>query len=272
MFPNLQRFEQIRNFTLQDDDVVIDSFPKSGTTWLQQIVWLILNGERAENDGQNMEQRFPYIEYEYPGLKEIAKLRSPRLMKSHLPYSCLPAGLEDGCGKVIYIARNAKDVCVSYYHFYRMLSMVKYHGSFTDFCKLFTSGRVAYGPWQDHVLDYWQHRHDKNVLFLFYEDLHQKPEEMVRKIAEFLGRSLTAEQISYVVRRTRFDVMKQDSSVNYSWWDELGMRLRSESQFMRKGVVGDWVNYFTDDVEAEVLECCVEPLQRQGLTFTDRCR
>jgi len=72
----------------------------SGTTWLQQIVWLIVNGERAENDGLNMEQRFPYIEYEYPGLKEIAKLRSPRLMKSHLPYNCLPVDVEDGCGKV----------------------------------------------------------------------------------------------------------------------------------------------------------------------------
>ena len=32
---------------------------------------------------------------------------------------------------------------------------------------------VNYGPWQDHVCDYWDHRHDKNVLFLFYEDLIQ---------------------------------------------------------------------------------------------------
>ena len=54
-----------------------------------------------------MEQRFPYIEYEYPGLKEIAKFKSPRLMKSHLPYNCLPAEVEDGCGKVkIFKARR----------------------------------------------------------------------------------------------------------------------------------------------------------------------
>jgi len=59
---------------------------------------------------------------------------------------------------------------------------------------------------------------------------------MVRKIAEFLGRSLTAGQISDIVQRTRFDVMKQDSSVNYSWWDEEGWRVPSESQFMRKGM------------------------------------
>jgi len=64
----------------------------------------------------------------------------------------------------------------------------------------------------------------------------QKPAEMVQKIAKFLGRSLTAEQISNVVRQTQFAAMKQDSSVNYSWWDEFGMRLPSESQFMRKGI------------------------------------
>jgi len=63
----------------------------------------------------------------------------------------------------------------------------------------------------------------------------QQPEQMVRKIAEFLGHSVTSEQVSEVVRRTRFNVMKRDSSVNYSWWDELGLRLKSESQFMRKG-------------------------------------
>jgi len=32
---------------------------------------------------------------------------------------------------------------------------------------------VAYGPWQDHVGDFWDHRHDTNVLFINYEDLHQ---------------------------------------------------------------------------------------------------
>jgi len=58
---------------------------------------------------------------------------------------------------------------------------------------------------------------------------------MVSKIAEFLGHSLTAEQISDIVQRTRFDVMKQDPSVNHSWCDETGQRLPPKSQFMRKG-------------------------------------
>jgi len=58
---------------------------------------------------------------------------------------------------------------------------------------------------------------------------------MIGKIAEFLGRSLTAEEISDIAQRTHFDVMKDDSSVNYSWWDELGLRVPSGSRFMRKG-------------------------------------
>jgi len=32
---------------------------------------------------------------------------------------------------------------------------------------------VAYGPWQDHVRNFWDHRYDNNLLFLSYEDLHQ---------------------------------------------------------------------------------------------------
>lgn len=32
---------------------------------------------------------------------------------------------------------------------------------------------VNRGPWQDHVGDFWDHRHDRNLLFLCYEDLHQ---------------------------------------------------------------------------------------------------
>jgi len=37
MFPYLQRFEQIRHFTLKDDDILIVSFPKSGTIYILYI-------------------------------------------------------------------------------------------------------------------------------------------------------------------------------------------------------------------------------------------
>ena len=39
---------------------------------------------------------------------------------------------------------------------------------------------------------------------------------------------------------------------------------------IRSGVIGDWQNYFTADMEAEIYQRCIEPLERRGLTFTDR--
>lgn len=75
---------------------------------------MILKGTNAEDNGLNMEQRFPYIEYEYPGLREISKLRSPRLVKSHLPYKCLPEGVEAGYGKVKTLFKSQEVYLLSY--------------------------------------------------------------------------------------------------------------------------------------------------------------
>ena len=37
----------------------------------------------------------------------------------------------------------------------------------------------------------------------------------MKKIADFLGRSLTDKQVSYIVHKTRFDVMTNDPAVNF---------------------------------------------------------
>jgi len=60
-----------------------------------------MNGIDAGNDGLNIMQRFPYIEHpEFTCLSEISKMTGPRFLKSHLPYNCLPDGIEAGYGKV----------------------------------------------------------------------------------------------------------------------------------------------------------------------------
>ena len=53
---------------------------------------------------------------------------------------------------------------------------------------------VETGPWQDHVGSFWDHRHDKNVLFLRYEDLHQVVYLMLQILtfySEHLGLQIT---------------------------------------------------------------------------------
>lgn len=71
-------------------------------------------------------------------------MSGPRFIKTGLPLSLLPPNLlQTGC-KIIYIARNPKDVAVSYYHFSRYLKIVDYPGDFLTFWNLFKSNQCAY--------------------------------------------------------------------------------------------------------------------------------
>lgn len=55
--------EQIRNFKVRSDDVFLCSFPRTGSTWLQEILWLLgndLDYEHAKNIVQQV--RTPTLE------------------------------------------------------------------------------------------------------------------------------------------------------------------------------------------------------------------
>ena len=64
----------------------------------------------------------------------------------------------------------------------------------------------------------------------------QNPHEIIRKIAIFLGKPLRKEDIAKIAELCRFEHMKENPSVNYSWWDDLGLRNKREAHFMRKGL------------------------------------
>ena len=60
-----------------------------------------MNGVQfAKAKEKTIDERFPYLEFVYPGVKEIQKMPSPRLIKTHLPYSMLPVELQSGKGRV----------------------------------------------------------------------------------------------------------------------------------------------------------------------------
>ncbi len=64
--------------------------------------------------------------------------------------------------------------------------------------RCFVTIAVPYGPYFDHVLPYWnatKTNPDGHILWLSYEEMHKDPYESVRRIAKFLGRTLTDEQV-----------------------------------------------------------------------------
>lgn len=109
-----------------------------------------------------------------PNSMEIVQnLKSPRFIQTHLPWSLLPKQIRTGekKPKMIYVARNPKDVCVSFYH-HRVL-IEGYLGSLDDHVEEFINDVVLYAPYWPHVQEFWKRRNEPNVLFITYEELKQ---------------------------------------------------------------------------------------------------
>lgn len=116
----------------------------SGTTWLQEITWQIYNGGKTSSEpiGHRV-QFFDEAKCLATTQPDITTQPSPRLMKTHQPYHTIPKGASDATAcKYIYVARNPKDVVVSYYKFEsKMAPLTGYSGPFEFFAKMFLEGK-----------------------------------------------------------------------------------------------------------------------------------
>jgi hypothetical protein len=247
------------DYKARPDDVFIVTYPRSGTTWMQMILY------QLTTDGQmNMRhigEVCPWFERAAVNRRDLEKVPSPRIFKSHLPYLFTP---KRKC-KYIYVARNGKDVAVSFFNFYK--SHIRYRHGFDRFFKQFMRGWVVYGSWFQHVRGWWRHRNRPNVLFLRYEDMMDDLEGAIRKIADFCGLQVPPDQMPRILERCSFAYMKQhellfDHATEVMW--ELGYTM---SSFLRKGQIGDSAAYFTAEQEAQFERTFQQRLGALGFSF-----
>lgn len=236
------------HFRVRPDDLFICSYPRSGTTWMEEIVSCVVTNFDKKFMSKKVHDRVMHLEAgrTFGQQRYLNKLKSPRRLGTHLPLSHCPDQLKDLNCKVIYVARNPKDQAVSYYYFH---STAKYLGKkkwdWDTFLRIYTAGHLVYGSWLDHVKDWYllaRERPDQ-VLFVTYEELQVNLDAMLIRIAEFVGIQLDPATVDQIARHCRFSQMKKNPAVNR---EEVPVTdLFVPTEFMRKGIIGDWKNHFS---------------------------
>ncbi|GFQ81587.1 sulfotransferase 1C4 [Trichonephila clavata] len=267
---SLKCFKEALEYKPQPGDVFIDTYPKCGTTWMQNVALYVFRKGKELEDPTEFFRAAPFIDM--LGMEGINSMPRPGAFKTHLPYSHLPYSPE---AKYIFVARNPKDCCVSFFHHARNHPGFGYwDGEFDDFFELFMAGELGYNDYFDHLLDWYPHRNNPNVFYTRFEDMKKDMTSVVLKLSKFLGQEYT-------------DVIEKDNSVlnnilQYSAFDYMKKKLSEvhdaqkgtsfsgpvfegrnhcikfaaslnppdelpELQFVRKGIIGDWRNHFSPD-------------------------
>ena len=103
----------------------------------------------------------------------------------------------------------------------------------------------------------------ENVLVLSFEWMKANHRAAVEAIAKFAGYDLTPSVIDSIVDQTSFANMKTNPAANNSWMKPYFTD--SSTDFMRKGKVGGWRDYFTDEQSARMDEKFKKQLEGTGL-------
>ncbi|XP_047232466.1 sulfotransferase 2A1-like isoform X2 [Girardinichthys multiradiatus] len=237
-------------FTFRPDDVVIVTYPKSGTTWMQEILPLIISGgDPASVESLPNWDRVPWLEETRASILQLEERPSPRMLTTHLHYDMMPPSFFQAKPKVIYIMRNPKDVFTSSFHYCNMASFLVKPGPQSEFLQKFLDGKVIFGSWFDHVKGWLNAEEKQHIMYISYEELIKDLNESVNRITQFLGKALDPEVIEKIADRCLFINMKNNPVSNYSVVPREFMD-QTKGQFLRKGVAGDWKNHLTPE-EAE---------------------
>jgi hypothetical protein len=252
---NLRHFD----FVPRPDDVFIVTYPRSGTTWMQMILYQLTTD--GNMDFPHINEYCPWFEQSVRSAGGFEGRPSPRLFKSHLSYRQIPKG---PC-KYVYIARDGKDVAVSYFHSFR--SHFGFRGTFDEFFDLFMRGKVKGGSWFEHVRGWWQHRNDPNVLFLRFEDLLHDLESCLRRIIAFCDLEVEPSRFPTVLERCSFAFMKaHESQFDY----QLGVLWEQGVQwnaFIRQGRAGAWKGTLSPRQAARFDKLFHDQLGGSGIDF-----
>ncbi len=259
------------DFQFRDDDVIIATYAKSGTTWVQQIVAQLIAGGDSDLAVAEMS---PWLDLRVPPkeikLPMVEAQRHRRFLKTHLPVDALVFSPN---AKYLYIGRDGRDVVWSMYNHHANANQTWYDALNN------TASRVGppiepppadilqywrdwmdrdgrpFWPYWENIRSWWKIRELPNVMFVHFADLKRDMPGQMREIAAFLDIPIDESRWADIVEYCSFDWMKKNATKSVplggAFWDA------GAEVFIHKGVNGRWVDTLTAE-EVEEYEARAE--------------
>jgi aryl sulfotransferase len=252
------------SFNFRDGDMVIASYGKSGTTWMQQIMaQLVFDGA----EGLNVSHLSPWVDLRVMPPEASAGLEHlphRRFIKTHLPVDALVFSPK---AKYVYIGRDGRDLLWSLYNHHATANDMFYGAingtpglvgepldkpldDIRDYFLrwLARDGYPFWSPWEN-VRSWWGVRNLPNVMLIHFNDLKADLPGSIRKLADFLGFAPGPEVFGRIVEHCTFDYMKAHAAevtpLGGAMWNG------GADSFIHKGTNGRWRDVLTaDDVAA----------------------
>ncbi len=247
------------DIAFRDDDVVIATYAKSGTTWMQQIVAQLLFDA---DPGVAVAEMSPWVDLRVPPkavkLPLLEAQTHRRFMKTHLPVDALRFAPQ---AKYLYVGRDGRDVVWSMYN-HHVNANQSWYDALND-----TPGRVGppigpppadirqywrewfdrdghpFWPFWENVRSWWAIRDLPNVKFVHFADLKKDMAGEIRGIADFLDIDIDEARWDDILTHCSFEWMKKNATktvpLGGAFWDA------GAEVFINKGVNGRWTESLT---------------------------
>jgi aryl sulfotransferase len=262
------------DFTFRNDDIVIATYGKSGTTWVQQIVaQLLFNGQ----EDLPVAEMSPWLDLRVPPkavkLPAVEAQTHRRFLKTHLPVDAL---VFSGKAKYIYIGRDGRDVVWSMYNHHANANALWYEAlndtpglegpriepppaSITQYFHewLDNNGYPWWAFWEN-IRSWWEIRHLPNVMLLHFANLKRDLAGEMRRIAEFLDTPVDETHWEAILQHCSFDYMKHNATnsvpLGGAFWDG------GAQTFINKGTNGRWRDVLNAQEVANYERLAIEQL------------
>jgi aryl sulfotransferase len=260
-----------RHYRPRPTDIIISTYPKSGTTWMQRIVGMLVF-QSAEP--MPLYQISPWVDRRFTYsidamIEQLEAQTHRRFPKAHLPLDGLP--LYDEV-KYVHVARDGRDVSMSWHHHHagyeaehiadmRRVGLEddligrdhpewlpdpadEFHRWLTESIVPGHDDGLPHPSYFQFEKTWWEERHRENVLLVHYNDLKQDLRGQIARLAEYLEIEVSRVLLHQISEAASLDAMRRSGAkLN----PHAGKIFQGGSDhFYHRGTNARWVGVFRD--------------------------